>query len=169
MPDLANYRNEIRVAGIDLAGKSENPTGLCFISSAGVRTKRVFTDAEILREITNFKPRVVAIDAPLWLPPANVAWRLCEVLLMKRGFRPLSLLFPSMRLLAMRAKRIANEIRKMNIEVIEVFAAASEKILGLKKQRGRNKDEYDALLCALTAKAYMEGNYEDLGGIIIPK
>jgi len=74
-----------------------------------------------------------------------------------------------MRLLAMRAKRIANEIRKMNIEVIEVFAAASEKILGLKKQRGRSKDEYDALLCALTAKAYMEGNYEDLGGIIIPK
>ena len=54
-------------------------------------------------------------------------------------------------------------------KVIEVFSRASEKILGLSKEPRKNKDEYDALLCALTAKAYLEGNYEDLDGIIIPK
>ncbi len=157
------------VVGIDLAGKEENPTGFCVLRASGAKTKKVFTDEEILQEIRKLKPQVVAIDAPLWLPKPGVAWRIGEILLMQRGFRPLSLLLPSMRMLALRAKNLAREIRKMGIEVIEVFAGASEKILGLKKERGKSKDEYDALLCALTAKAYVEGKYEDLGGIIVPK
>jgi hypothetical protein len=166
---LKNLEKDFCVVGIDLAGKPENPTGFCVLRSRGAVTKKVFSDAQILEEVRKAKPQVVAIDAPLWLPPEGVAWRLGEVLLMKRGFRPLSLLLPSMRLLALRAKRLAQEIRKMGIEVIEVFAAASEKILGLQKEKNRSKDEYDALVCALTAKAYLEGRYEDLGGIIVPK
>ncbi|HIQ50178.1 MAG TPA: DUF429 domain-containing protein [Nanoarchaeota archaeon] len=162
-------KNNFCVVGIDLAGKEENPTGFCVLTPKGAKTKKLFTDKEILREISRLKPQVVAIDAPLWLPPPGIAWRIGELLLMKRGFRPLSLLLPSMRLLALRAKNLAQEIRKMGIEVIEVFAAASEKIFGLEKQKYRSKDEYDALLCALTAKAYLEGKYEDLGGIILPK
>ena len=157
------------VVGIDLAGKEGNPTGFCVLTEKGAKTKKLFKDSEILNEIKKVSPQVVAIDAPLWLPPEGVAWRICELLLMKRGFRPLSLLLPSMRLLALRAKNLAQEIRKMGIEVIEVFAAASEKILGLEKEKRKSKDEYDALLCALTAKAYLEGNYEDLAGIILPK
>lgn len=166
---LKTYENDFCVVGIDLAGKEENPTGFCVLRATGAKTKKLFSDKEILDEISKTKPQVVAIDAPLWLPPEGVAWRIGELLLMKRGFRPLSLLLPSMRLLALRAKNLAQEIRKMGIEVIEVFASASEKILGLEKEKRKSKDEYDALLCALTAKAYLEGNYEDLGGIILPK
>ena len=46
---------------------------------------------------------------------------------------------------------------------------ASEKIVGLDKNKAANKDEYDALICALTGKAYIQGKYEDLNGVIIPK
>ncbi len=158
------------VVGIDLAGKPENPTGICVLTESGAKTRVVFKDEEILAIIKRVNPKVVAIDAPLWLPPDNVPWRICEVLLMQRGFRPLSLVLPSMRILALRARGLAKRIKEQcNAEVIEVFANATEKILGLKKERGRSKDEYDALLCALTAKYYLDGKYEDLDGIIIPK
>jgi len=154
------------VVGIDLAGSPKNPTGICVLRDKA-ETKLVYTDEEIIEEVKKAKPEVVAIDAPLWL--SNGPWRLCEILLMKRGFRPLSLLLPSMRLLALRAKKLADVFRKDGIEVIEVFARASEKILGIKKEKRKNKDEYDALVCALTAKAYIENKYENLAGIIIPK
>ncbi len=166
---LKTFEKDFCVVGIDLAGKEENPTGFCVLRATGAKTKKLFTDEEILSEVKKVSPKVVAIDAPLWLPKPGIAWRIGEILLMQRGFRPLSLLLPSMRLLALRAKNLAHEIRKMGIEVIEVFANASEKIFGLKKEKGKSKDEYDALICALTAKAYIEGKYEDLGGIIIPK
>ena len=159
------------VVGIDLAGKPENPTGICVLTESGAKTRVVFKDEEILSIIKRVSPKVVAIDAPLWLPPDNVPWRICEILLMQRGFRPLSLVLPSMRLLALRAKGLTKKIKEVcsSTEIIEVFANATEKILGLKKERGRSKDEYDALLCALTAKYYLERKYEDLGGIIVPK
>ncbi len=169
MTNLETFENDFCVVGIDLAGNPKNPSGFCVLRPTGARTKKLFTDEEILREIEKEKPQIVAIDAPLWLPPEGVAWRLGELLLMKRGFRPLSLLLPSMRLLALRAKGLAEKIRGMGIEVIEVFASATEKVLGVQKEKRKSKDEYDALLCALTAKYYMEGKYEDLGGIILPK
>jgi predicted nuclease with RNAse H fold len=74
-----------------------------------------------------------------------------------------------MRLLALRASRLVKVLRERGYNVIEVFSNASEKILGLSKEPRKNKDEYDALLCALTAKAYLEGNYEDIDGLIIPR
>jgi hypothetical protein len=169
---LEAFKNEAEkvecVVGIDLAGSPKNPTGFCVLSEKA-KTKLLYSDEEIIEEVKKVKPRVIAIDAPLWLPKENQAWRPCERLLLQRGFKPLSLLLPSMRLLALRAKRLAEIFRKEGIEVIEVFANASEKILGLSKEKYKNKDEYDALICALTAKAYLEGNYEDLAGIIIPR
>ena len=74
-----------------------------------------------------------------------------------------------MRILVLRASHLVKVLKERKYKVIEVFSNASEKVLGLSKESRKNKDEYDALLCALTAKAYLEGNYEDLDGIIIPK
>jgi predicted nuclease with RNAse H fold len=110
---------------------------------------------------------MVAMDAPFWLPKGN--WRPSEDALMKRGFRPLSSAFPSMRMLTMRAMHIVRVLRERGYRVIEVFPRASEQILGLSKEPRKNQDEYDALLAALTGKAFLEGKYEDLSGIVIPK
>jgi len=158
----------MRVVGIDLAGKFENPTGFCSLIDSKAETGLLFKDEDILNEIEIIKPDCIAIDAPFWLPRFG-AWRPCEEKLLRKGFKPLSPLLPTMRILVLRASRLVKVLRERGYKVIEVFSSASEKILGLSKEPRKNKDEYDALLCALTAKVYLEGNYEDLDGIIIPK
>ncbi len=157
----------MRVVGIDLAGKFENPTGFCSLIGFKTETKLLFSDEDIINEIDRIRPDCIAIDAPFWLPRFG-AWRPCDEKLLRKGFKPLSPLLPTMRILALRASRLVKTLREKNYKVIEVFSNASEKILGLSKEPRKNKDEYDALLCALTAKAYLEENYEDLDGIIIP-
>lgn len=158
----------MRVVGIDLAGKPENPTGFCLLTDEGSQTKLLFTDMEIINEVDDAKPECIAIDAPFWLPRTGI-WRTAEEKLLRRGFQPISPAFPTMRLLIIRASHLVKILREKGYNVIEVFSNASEKVLGLSKEPRKNKDEYDALLCALTAKSYMEGKYEDLDGIIIPK
>jgi len=163
----------MRVVGLDLAGKPENPTGFCFLTENGTETKLLRGDKEILEEINKVKPEIVAIDAPLWLPRQQpgkmVPWRVCDQLLLKRGFRPLSPMMPTMQQLAHRAMKLVRELNAQGYKCIETFPRAVEKILGLSKEPRRNQDEYDALLCALAGKAFLEGQYEDLKGIIIPK
>ena len=158
----------MKVVGIDLAGKVENPTGFCLLTESGSQTKLLFSDMEILKEVDEIKPDCIAVDAPFWIPRFG-AWRPSDEKLLKRGFQPLSPLLPTMRTLALRASHLVKVLREKDYRVIEVFSNASEKVLGLSKEPRKNKDEYDALLCALTAKAYLEGKYEDLDGIIIPK
>jgi predicted nuclease with RNAse H fold len=158
----------MKVVGIDLAGKSQNATGFCLLTESGAETKLLYSDLDILKEIENTKPDCIAIDAPFWLPKFG-AWRPSEERLLRRGFQPISPLFPTMRILVLRASHLVRVLSERKYKVIEVFSQASEKILGLSKEPRKNKDEYDALLCALTAKAYLEGKYEDLDGIIIPK
>lgn len=158
----------MRFVGIDLAGKAENPTGFCSLTESGTETKLLYTDIEIINETDIVKPDCIAIDAPFWLPRFG-AWRPCDEKLLRKDFRPISPLLPTMRILTLRASHLVKVLREKNYTVIEVFSNASEKILGLSKEPRKNQDEYDALLCALTAKAYLEGNYEDLDGIIIPK
>lgn len=158
----------MRAVGIDLAGKPENDSGFCILTDEGSETKLLHTDTEILAAIEAAKPDIIAIDAPFWLPKTG-NWRPAEDALMKRGFRPLSPMFPSMRMLAMRAMHIVRMLRERGYRVIEVFPRASEQILGLSKEPRKNQDEYDALLAALTGKAYLERRYEDLTGVIVPK
>ena len=46
----------MKVVGIDLAGKTENPTGFCLFTNEGSQTKLLFTDTEILKEVEETKP-----------------------------------------------------------------------------------------------------------------
>lgn len=62
----------MKVVGIDLAGKSENPTGFCLLTDEGSQAKLLFSDTEILREIEDTKPDCIAIDAPFWLPQSGI-------------------------------------------------------------------------------------------------
>ena len=167
----------MRVVGVDLAGKVDNDSGFCvlIIEDGEVKTcetKLIKKDSEIIEEVKKIRPDCIAIDAPFWIPREGIQvrpWRKSDILLMKRGFRPYSLALPTVQQLAMRASYIVKQLRNDDHKVIEVFSKASERILGLSKAHKQNKDKYDALVCALTARAYLENNYEDLEGVIIPK
>lgn len=158
----------MKVVGIDLAGKAENPTGFCVLTENGTETKLLYSDEEILKEVEEAEPECIAIDAPFWMPQFGL-WRPCDEKLIRRGFQPVSSVFPMMRLLVSRASKIVRILNEKKYKVVEAFSPASESMLGLSKEPRKNKDEYEALLCALTAKSYLEGNYENLDGIILPK
>lgn len=157
----------MRVVGLDLSGMEKNDSGYCLLADK-IKTKLLKTDAEIIEEIENDKPDIIAIDAPLSFPVIG-SWRPGEAELIKRGFRPVNTHIPSMKILVERAMKLRKILESRGYRVIEVYSKASERILGLSKEPRKNRDEYEALLCALTAKAYLEGKAEDLDGIIVPK
>jgi len=158
----------VRIVGIDLAGKPNNPTGFCLLVDSKSEVKLLHTNEEILCEIERANPELIAIDAPFGFPEKG--WfREADKLLKEKGFKPLPPVWPGMRPLVERAISLVKFLRHKGYRVIEVFPRASEKILGLQKAGRVNSDRYDALLCALTGKAYLEGNFEDISGIIIPR
>ena len=165
----------MRSVGVDLAGLETNETGFCVLDFNGedkIIVKRLLSDREIINEIDELNSKekidIIAIDAPFDFPSSGM-YRICDVKLKNRGFNPLSPLFPGMKPLTRRGKMLSKILIKNGYKVIEVFSKASEKILGLDKSKAANKDEYDALVCALTGKAFLKNNYEDLDGLIIPK
>jgi len=154
--------------GIDLAAYPHNPSGVCVLTTKP-HLSHAFTDDDLLTTISAHKPLVVAIDAPFSFPSKG-PWRPCELALLKRGFRPLSPLLPSMKPLTERAMALVPEFRTsigVKGQVIEVFARATEAILGIKRAGG-SEHQWDAYLCALTGRAYIDGAYEAVDGIILP-
>ena len=165
------------IAGIDLAAKQKNPTGVCFFKS--VEKYELFTlygDDEIIEMMQEKEPSIIAIDAPLM---KKVRIREADRLLKKYGAMPPTM--PSMEMLTKRAMKIVEKLQRFKI--VEVFPTASAKILGIydknyKKTASnlgivvRNKHELDAYLAAYTAYLYMEGKAIEVGNkekIIIPR
>ena len=152
--------------GIDLAAKEKNPTGFAF-ANRKLELKILHTDVEILEKINYYKPKVVAIDAPLSLPKGTL--RPAERELIAEGYKLLPIT-GAMRTLARRAVALK---KKIGAEVIEVHPTSSNKILKLKRKEipAKNKHEFDAALAAITAKCYYLGKYRAYGRknkIILP-
>ncbi|MEM7819204.1 MAG: DUF429 domain-containing protein [Candidatus Aenigmatarchaeota archaeon] len=152
--------------GIDLAGKDKNPTGFAIVNDE-IKTKKLFSDDEIINEIENTKPEIIGIDAPFSFPKYGY-WRESEIELKKDGFKPLSPKFISMKILVRRTQNLINRLQ--GYKVIEIFPKATEKILFLNKnffenriQKKISEDEYDAILAAITAKFYFEGKFKIYG------
>ena len=59
------------IAGLDLAGVESKPTGFCALADMKAETSLVYADSEILSKIRESNPQVIAIDAPLSLPPGR--------------------------------------------------------------------------------------------------
>src|SRR5271157_3757367 len=101
------------IVGLDLAGVETRPTGYCKLVNMDVETSLLYTDNEILAKIRQISPRVVAIDAPLSLPPGrkSLEERTSEHLresdreLLRRGIRFFPLTLGPMRKLTERGMR----------------------------------------------------------------
>jgi predicted nuclease with RNAse H fold len=83
------------IVGLDLAGVESRPTGFCTLAGVKSETSLLHTDAEIMKNIRNVRPQIVAIDAPLSLPPGRKSieertsshLRECDMELLKRGIK----------------------------------------------------------------------------------
>jgi len=179
----------MKVLGIDLAGKETNPTGIALLSDAGLKTKLVRTDDEILEECRNSSPNLVAIDAPLGFPKKG-GLRRADLELISRGHRVFPPIFGGMKFLTQRGARIARKLRAEGFRVIEVHPRTSGKIIfgtherkkwvselsgrGMDLKSGVSPHEVDSVLAALTAQFHMQGKSEEVGDpsegtIIIPR
>jgi hypothetical protein len=165
------------IAGIDLAGKDKNPTGICILEGESVEITTLYTDDDILSFAKNCD--LFAIDAPLMLLTSKPKIREADRILKRYGAMPPTI----MEGLSIRGTALAEALLKGRKEVIEVFPTATAKILGLWEKdyrtvteklriKVKNKHELDAYLCVLTGKLWLEGGAiavgDEEGRIIIP-
>ncbi len=151
--------------GIDLAAKVENDTGVCRLVEDGrYELHTVFEDEEIIDLVKNSS--VIAVDAPL--TETEKPFREAERELMNKFGPMLPLNTPGMKELRERAVRLKENLERISKAVlIETYPRAVEKVLNLNRKVVKidfdNVHEYDAYLCALTAKKYDQGEYERYG------
>jgi len=169
----------LKILGIDLAGKSKNPTGICILKDDDIILKTVNEDKEILEIASTLRPDIIAIDTPIMRGKPKI--RKADIILKKYKAFPPTL--PGMIPLTIRGSKIAAQLSKYS-RVIEVFPTATAKILGIYHKnyketaailnvKVKTKHELDAYICCLTGKLFIERKTENVGNekgkIIIPK
>ena len=185
----------MRILGIDLAGKEENPSGICTLEKYDIELSTVYNDNNILEIINVFEPHLIVIDAPLSLPKGRCCLEKdCKCAIgghfrqaerdIRRYGPVLPLTFKGMKMLTLRGIKLASILKK-NYEVLESHPRTNQKILkfndaraGLKKyfriSTIATEHELDAGILALTGYLFLkdcciELGDNDEGVIIIPK
>jgi hypothetical protein len=173
------------IVGLDLAGVEHRPTGFCTLNGTKAETSLMYTDVEILSKIRETKPAVVAIDAPLSLPPGRksleertgVHLRECDRELLKKGIKFFPVTLGPMRKLTQRGINLRHTLESEGRVAIEVYPGGAQDVLRIpRKQRGLEKlkdglerlgieglknqlsdHELDAVTCAYVGKLFVEG------------
>ena len=173
------------IVGLDLAGVESRPTGFCVLADMKAETSLIYTDEEILGKIKETQPSVVAIDAPLSLPPGrksleertSVHLRECDRELLKRGIKFFPVTLGPMRKLTKRGIDLRRVLEADGFIVIEAYPGGAQDVLGIpRKQKGLEKlkagleslgikgleshvsdHELDAVTCAYVGKLFLEG------------
>jgi uncharacterized protein YprB with RNaseH-like and TPR domain/predicted nuclease with RNAse H fold len=184
------------IVGIDLTGSERRATGWAVLRGAQAETKIIITDEDLVRETLAAKPDIVSIDSPLSVPEGwNRAqkqlvsgapiYRKCELALKRMGISVFWCLLPTMQSLTMRGMRLADELRKHGLQVIESYPGAAQDILGIPRKGssleelkwGLNRaginglylkdrvthDEVDAITSALVGLFYLADHYIAFG------
>ena len=174
----------MKVVGLDLAGVETRPTGFCLLAGMKAQTALLYTNEEILKKTVQNKPQVVAIDAPLSLPPgrksiedrAGSHLRECDRELLKRGIKFFPITLGPMRKLTKRGICLREILEDKGFTVLEVYPGGAQDVLGLpRKQQGLEKlkdslekigieglnskmsdHELDAVTCAFVGKLFLE-------------
>lgn len=181
-----------KVVGIDLAGSPKRNTGICTLEEDTVTLCTiVHTDREIIDYIEEVNPSLIAVDAPLNLPPGRKSiedrngehFRPCDRELLKRGIRFFPITLGPMRLLTKRGIRLKKILVRRGYRMVEVYPGAAQDIWntgrkqdglpgllkGLRKigvkglDKRMNGDELDAVTAAMVGQLFLRGKAEVLG------
>ncbi|MCI0474224.1 MAG: DUF429 domain-containing protein, partial [Ignavibacteria bacterium] len=136
-------REKIIVAGLDLAGSPNRNTGACIMHDREVVLyATLFGDDEIIDFVRNSGAKIIAIDAPLSLPPGRktlednngVHLRECDKELIKRKIKFFPITIGPMRMLTKRGISLKKKFKKMGFESVEIFPGASQDVLGIPRK-----------------------------------
>jgi len=185
----------MKILGIDLAGKEDNPSGISIFDGYKMDLSTVYSDRDIIKLITDLNPSIIVIDAPLSLPKGRCClekdckcavgghFRQAEKDIRQYG-RVLPLTFHGMKMLTFRGIRLASEL-KNNYELIESHPRTCQKILKFEDKLSSlnqftnasyesTEHELDAGVLAVIGYLYLNNCCIELGDpdeglIIIPK
>ena len=183
--------SEFVVVGIDLAGVPRRPTGVCLLRGAAASTTLLFEDQEILAFVRRGKPDLVAVDAPLNLPPGRRSiedrngahYRPCDLELRENKIPFFPITLGPMRGLTVRGIRLRKRLEKDGFRVVEIYPGGAQDVWQIPRARhdrmelrrgllrfgikGLGKDisdhELDAATGALVGLNYLLGNARIFG------
>lgn len=121
------------VVGIDLAGSPKRPTGMCVLRDLTAETRVAFSDDDILDFVTEARPVIVPIDAPLSLPDGRLTihdragehLRECDRALLRYGIRFFPVTLGPMRMLTERGLGLKSRLATMGYQAVECFPGAA--------------------------------------------
>ncbi len=179
------------VVGLDLAGAPGRPTGFCLLRGLRAETRDLFGDEEILAAAGEAAPDLVAIDAPLHLPPGRSSiedrngahYRPCDLELRRRRIPFFPITLGPMRGLTVRGMRLRDELEWRGFRTVEMYPGGAQDVwgvprarrdraglkrglarLGITNLRARASDhELDAATGALVGRLFLQGRAEVLG------
>jgi len=179
------------VAGIDLAGVPHRPTGWCILKGSKAKTGLLYSDEEILSRARECNPDLVAIDAPLTLPPGRKSmeertgshFRPCDEELRRRKIPFFPITLGPMRGLTERGIRLRQILEKEGFRVVEIYPGGAQDVwriprarndlsglrrglahLGIKGVKTESTDhELDAVTGALVGLLFLQGKAEVYG------
>jgi hypothetical protein len=179
------------VLGLDLAGVPRRPTGVCLLEEGRARTGLLYGDKEILDYARENKPVLIAIDAPLNLPPGRRSmadrndshYRPCDVELRRRKIPFFPITLGPMRKLTLRGIRLKRRLEADGFRVVEIYPGGAQDIwriprakrdreglrrglarLGIKGlSRSASDHELDAATGAIVGLLFVMGKAEVLG------
>jgi hypothetical protein len=172
-------------AGIDLAAKPENPSGVCIFKEGRLKCLTLYDDNAIIGMALKIMPDVIAIDAPLTLPKGRCCFndsccgtrkiRECDRMLISMGYRVFPPGFSFMKQLTIRGKSLREKLESEGLKVIEVHPRTTMRILGIDgkeefKGMASSMHEIDACAAAIAAMLYHQGKFRAIGdeeGVII--
>ena len=179
------------IVGLDLAGVKKRPTGFCILKDMTAETCEIYGDVEIINQTIKANPIIVAIDAPLYLPPGRQNLedpqgnhlRDSDRALLKMGIKIFPPTLGPMRKLTIRGIFLRKLFEERDLRVIEAYPGGAQDILGIpRKQLGIEKLRLgleklgisslgnitshhilDAVTCAYVGKLFLENKAEVYG------
>ena len=179
----------MKIMGIDLAGKVDNPTGICILNadeSIGyeIDMGTLYTDEEILGTIDRVQPSLIVIDSPLSLPKGRCCLeKECECAVgghfrqsereIRRYGSVLPLTFTGMKMLTLRGVGLTSALSG-KFQLKETHPRTAGKMLNwenLEKDLETHfhlppdptEHELDAAIAALTGFFYINDCFLELG------
>jgi predicted nuclease with RNAse H fold len=181
------------VVGIDLAGVESRPTGFCILKGLNAETNELFTNEDLKQKTLCAQPALIAIDAPLYLPPGrkNLTCpkgnhlRESDRALLKMGIKILPPTLGPMRKLTARGIELRVYFEQRDFRVIEAYPGGAQDILGIPRKKSgvpllragltklgiqglngvESDHELDAATAAYIGKLYLEGNADIFGDL----
>ncbi|HVP91284.1 MAG TPA: DUF429 domain-containing protein [Terriglobales bacterium] len=179
------------VVGLDLAGSPGRPTGFCLLRGLRAETRDLRADEEILAAVGEAAPELVAIDAPLHLPPGRSSieerngahYRPCDLELRRRRIPFFPITLGPMRGLTVRGMRLRDELARRGFRTVEMYPGGAQDVWGVPRARrdrtglrrglarlgvrglraAASDHELDAAAGALVGRLFLQGRAEVLG------